>query len=61
MFNSSIKIFKCNMKNLYLDYLVKVVKKAIRKAIKIISLAMYNNIIMVLKWSYESEVNKKKI
>ena len=43
MFNGNIKILKYDIKNISLKYLVKIVKSAIRKAIIIILLIIYNN------------------
>ena len=43
MFNGNTEIFKCNIKNIFLKYLVKVVKNTIRKVIIIILLITYNN------------------
>ena len=60
MFDSSIKILKCNIKNISLKYLVKIVKSAIRKVIIIILPTTYNNTTKDLKWSYKSKGNKKK-
>ena len=61
IFDSSAKIFKYNVKNISLEYLVKVVKKATRRAIIIGLLTMYNNTIKNLKWSYKSKGNKEEI
>ena len=61
MFNSNTKTLKCNIKNIFLKYLVKIVKSATRKVIIIILLITYNNTVKDLEWSYKSEGNKKKI
>ena len=61
MFDSNIKILKYNIKNIFLKYLIKIVKSAIYKATIIILLTTYNNIIKNLEWFYKSEGNKKKI
>ena len=61
MFNDNTEILKYDIKNISLEYLVKIVKSAIRKVIIIILLITYNNIIKDLEWSYKSKGNKKKI
>ena len=60
VFNSNTESFKCNIKNNSLKYLVKIVKKAIRTAIIVTLLIIYNNTAKDLEWSYEREGNKKK-
>ena len=59
--NGSIEILKCNIKNISLEYLAKVVKSTIRKAIIIILLITHNNTAKDPKWFYENKGNKKKI
>ena len=59
--NGNAEIFKYNIKKIFLKYLVKIVKSAIRKAIIITLLITYNNTVKVLEWFYKSEGNKKKI
>ena len=61
MFNSNTEILKCNIKNIFLKYLVEIIKNAIRKAIIIILPTIYNNTAKDLKWSYKNKGNKKKI
>ena len=61
VFNSNTKIFKCNIKNISLKYLVKIVKNTTRRVIIIILLITHNNTAEDLKWSYKSEGNRKKI
>ena len=59
MFDGNTEIFKCNIKNIFLEYLVKIVKNIIRRVIILILLIIYNNIIKDFKWSYKNEGNKK--
>ena len=61
VFNGNIKIFKYNIKNISIEYLVKVIKSAIRKVIIIILLITHNNTAKDLEWSYKSKGNKEKI
>ena len=61
MFDSSIKILKCDIKNIFLEHLVEIVKSAIRKAIITVLPTTYNNTVEDLKWFYKNEGNKKKI
>ena len=61
VFDGNTEILKCNIKNISLKYLVKIVKNTIHKAIIIILLITYNNTIKDLKWFYKSKGNKKKI
>ena len=61
MFDGNTKIFKYNIKNIFLKYLVKIVRNAIRRVIIIILLITYNNTAEDLKWSYKNKGNKKKI
>ena len=61
MFNCSTKIFKYNIKNIFLKYLIKIIKSIIYKVIIIILLITYNNTIKDFKWSYKNKGNKKKI
>ena len=61
IFNGNIEILKCDIKNISLKHLVKIVRNAIRKAIIIILLTTYNNTVKDLKWSYKSKGNKKEI
>ena len=49
MFDSNTEILKCNIKNISLKYLVKVIRNAIYRVIIIILLITYNNIIKDLK------------
>ena len=52
---------KCNIKNISLKHLVKVIKNAIHRVIIIVLPITYNNTVEDLKWSYKSEGNKKEI
>ena len=61
MFDSNTKIFKCDIKNISLKHLVKIVKNTIYKVIIIILPITHNNIAKNLKWFYKSKGNKKKI
>ena len=61
VFNSSTEIFKCDVKNMFLEYLVKIVKKATRTVTIIILLIIYNDTVEDLKWFYKSEGNKREI
>ena len=61
MFNGNTEILKCNIKNIFLEHLIKIVRNIIRKVIIIILLTTYNNTVKDLEWFYESEGNKKKI
>ena len=61
MFNGNTEILKCNVKNISLEYLVKIVKNAICRVTIIILLTTHNNTTEDFKWSYKSEGNKKKI
>ena len=61
MFNDSIKILKCDIKNISLKHLVEIIRNTTRKAIIIILLTTHNNTVKDFKWSYKSEGNKKKI
>ena len=59
MFNSNTKILKCDIKNISLKYLVKIVKNARHKATIIILPTTYNNTAKDFKWSYKNKGNKK--
>ena len=61
IFDGSIEILKCDIKNISLKHLVKIVKNAIYKVIIIILLTTYNNTVKDLKWSYKKGGNKEKI
>ena len=61
MFNGNIEIFKCDVKNIFLEYLAEVVRNAIRRVIIIVLLTTYNNTVEDLKWFYKSEGNEEKI
>ena len=61
MFDGNIKILKYDIKNISLEYLIKVVKNTTCRVIIIILLTTYNNTAKDLEWSYESEGNKEKI
>ena len=60
MFDGSTEILKCNMKNIFLKHLVKIIKNTTRKAIIIILPTTYNNTAKDLKWSYKNKGNKEK-
>ena len=60
MFDGSTETLKCDVKNMFLEYLAEVVKKAIHRAV-IILLITFNDTIEDLKWSYKSEGNEEKI
>ena len=49
MFDGNTEIFNCNIKNISLKYLIKIIKSAIRKIIIIILLTTYNNTVKNLK------------
>ena len=49
MFDGNTKILKCDIKNIFLKYLVKIVKNAIRKATIIILPITYNNTVKNLE------------
>ena len=61
MFDGNTEIFKCDVKNISLEYLIKIIKNATRKIIIIILLTTHNNTAKNLKWFYKSEGNKEKI
>ena len=49
MFNGNTEILKCDIKNISLKHLTKIIKSATRKAIIIILLTTYNNTVKDLK------------
>ena len=61
MFDGSTEILKCDIKNISLKYLVKIVKNTTRRVIIIVLLIIYNNTAEDLKWFYKSEGNEKEI
>ena len=61
VFDGSNEILKCDIKNISLEYLVKIVKNMTHKAIIIVLPTTYNNTGKNLKYSYKNEGNKKKI
>ena len=61
MFDGNTEILKCDVKNISLKYLIKVVRNTIRRVIIIILLIIYNNTAKDLNWFYKSEGNKEKI
>ena len=61
MFNGNTEILKCDIKNISLKHLIKIIKNTTHKAIIIILPTTHNNIVKDLKWFYKSEGNKKKI
>ena len=61
MFNGNTEILKCNIKNISLTYLIKVIKNTTHRVIIIILPITYNNTAEDFKWSYKSKGNKEKI
>ena len=61
MFDGNTEIFKYDIKNISLKYLIKIIKNTTRKAIIIVLLTTYNNTAEDLKWFYKNKGNKKKI
>ena len=49
MFDGSTEILKCDIKNIFLKHLVKIIKNATRKATIIVLLTTYNNTVKNLK------------
>ena len=61
VFDGNTEILKCDVKNISLEHLLKIIKNIIRKVIIIILLITYNNIVKDLEWFHKSEGNKEKI
>ena len=61
MLNGHTEILKYNIKNIFLEYLVEIIRNTIHKVIIIVLPIIYNNTIKDLKWFYKNEGNKKKI
>ena len=61
VFDGSTEILKSNIKNIFLEYLIEIVKKAIYTVITIISLTIYNDIAEDLEWFYKNKGNEKEI
>ena len=61
VFDGNTEILKCDIKNISLEYLVKIVKSVICRVIIIVLLITYNNTVKDLEWFYKNEGNKKKI
>ena len=61
MFDGNTEILKCNVKNISLELLMKIVRSTTRKVIIIILLIIYNNTVKDLEWFYKSKSNRKKI
>ena len=61
VFNGNTKILKCNIKNISLEYLIKIVKNTTYRIIIIILLTIYNNTVKDFEWFYKSEGNKKNL
>ena len=61
MFNGNTEILKCDIKNISLKYLVKIIKNTIYRVTIIVLLITHNNTVKDLKWSYKNEGNKEKI
>ena len=61
IFNGNTEIFKCDIKNISLKHLVKIVRSATYKVTIIVLLITHNNTVKNLKWFYKSKGNKKKI
>ena len=61
IFNGNTKILKCDIKKIFLKYLIKIIRNIIRRVIVIILLVIYNNTVKDLEWFYKNEGNKEKI
>ena len=61
MFNSNTEILKYDVKNIFLKYLVKIVRNATCKVTIIILLITHNNTVKDFEWFYKSEGNEEKI
>ena len=61
VFNGSTEILKCDIKNISLKHLVKIVRNAIHRVTIIILLITYNNTVKDFEWFYKSKENKKEI
>ena len=61
MFDGNTEILKCNIENISLKHLVKIIRNATRRVTIIILLTTYNNTAKDFKWFYKNEGNKKKI
>ena len=61
VFDGNTEILKSDVKKIFLEYLVEIIKKAIRTAITIILPMIYNNTAKDLEWSYKNKGNKEKI
>ena len=61
MFDGNTEILKCDIKNISLEHLIKIIKSAIRRVTIIVLLIIYNNTVEDLEWFYKSEGNKEKI
>ena len=61
MFDGNTEIFKYDIKNIFLKYLVKIVRSATRKVMIIILLITHNNTVKDFEWFYKSEGNEKEI
>ena len=57
MFDGNIEILKCNVKNISLKYLVKIIRNTIYRVMIIILLTTYNNTVKDFKWFYKSKGN----
>ena len=60
MFDGNTEILKCDMKNISLEYLVKIVRNTTRRITIIVLLITYNNTVKDFKWSYKNKGNKKE-
>ena len=61
VFDGNTKTFKCDIKNIFLKHLAKIIKNTTRRAIITTLPTTHNNTIKDLEWSYKSKGNKKKI
>ena len=61
MFDGNTETFKCDIKNISLEHLAKIVKNTTRKATITVLPTTYNNTAKDFKWSYKSKGNKKEI
>ena len=59
--DSNTEILKSDIKNIFLKYLVEIMKNVIRTATIIILPTLYNNTAEDLDWSSKSKGNKEKI
>ena len=60
MFNSNTEILKYNIKNIFLKYLVEIVRSAKRRVIIIVLPTIYNNTVKDFKCPIKARVIKKR-